>query len=65
MISTIKFEHGVKTCASEPGKFCRWQGTQGFGTRQVCLLFDGCPLFTEDGWLQRCGQCVEEFGETE
>jgi len=53
MISTINFEHGEKTCASDPGKFCRWEGTSGFGTRHVCMLFDNHPLFFEDGWLQR------------
>jgi len=33
MISTITFEHGVKTCAVELGKFCRWFGCTHFGTR--------------------------------
>lgn len=65
MISTIKFEHGAKTCASEPGVFCKWQGTMGFGMRNVCMLFDQAFLLAKDGWLQRCEQCIEEFGEAE
>jgi len=65
MISTINFEHGEKTCASEPGKFCRWEGSYSFGTRHVCMLFDNHPLFFEDGWLQRCWKCTEEFGPKE
>jgi len=63
MISTITFEHGVKTCAVELGKFCRWFGCTHFGTRPVCMLFDDEPLYDENGWLQRCPQCVKEFGE--
>lgn len=63
MISTIEFTHGEKTCAVSPGVFCRWQGTAGFGTRSVCLLFTYEPLHDKDGWLQRCKQCITEFGE--
>lgn len=65
MISTIQFTHGVKTCASEPGKFCRWEGTMNFGTQYVCMLFGDELLNYKDGWLQRCQPCVREFGETE
>ena len=64
MISTIQFTHGTKTCASEPGVFCRWVGGTHFGTVAVCLLF-GDKLYDEDGWLQRCPQCIKEFGETQ
>lgn len=60
MISTIQFEHGETTCAVEPGKFCRWLGVSGFGTRTECLLFSE-KLFHEQGWLQRCGSCLKEF----
>ncbi len=65
MISKIEFVHGEKTCASEPGKFCKWEGVQGFGTRNVCMLFDNEPLYFTDGWLQRCKQCLEELGDSE
>jgi hypothetical protein len=65
MISTITFTHGAKTCASEPGKFCHWCISRHFGTRQVCMLFYDEPLYDKDGWLQRCPECIAEFGETE
>lgn len=61
MISELKFEHGKKTCAVEPGKFCRFERVSGFGTRFECSLHEA-ELFFEDGWLQRCPQCIEKFG---
>lgn len=63
MISTITFTHGEKTCASEPGVLCRWVGCTHFGANHVCLLF-GEKLYDDGGWLQRCPQCINEFGET-
>jgi len=64
MISTITFEHGTKTCAVEPGKFCRWVGCTHFGTYPICTLF-GSNLYSDDGWLQRCPECIKEFGDGE
>lgn len=58
----IEFECGETTCASEPGKFCRflrvgWQG------ESICDLFhdNGGPtkLFDEGGWVQRCSECMK------
>jgi hypothetical protein len=61
----IKINCGDKTCASKPGKFCRFAGAKGFGTRPVCLLFrdnDSNEVhLTEEiagGWLARCSQCL-------
>lgn len=64
MISTITFTHGTKTCAVEPGVFCGWVSCTHLGTNHVCLLF-GDKLYDEGGWLQRCPQCIKEFGEKE
>lgn len=55
---------GEKTCASEPGKFCTFVGTNHFGTVWVCTLFpDGeatsTTLVEEGGWLQRCEACLK------
>jgi len=63
MISTLTFEHGQATCASEPGKFCRFFGTSGFGTRYVCTLFDNAPLHSQGGWVQRCPECLKAYPE--
>jgi len=65
----IEFECGEKTCAYAPGKFCRFLKTSHFGTRYQCSLFvdeDRLPvaiLEGEDGWLQRCEECLELNGE--
>jgi len=60
---------GEKTCASEPGKFCRFVGVKNFGTVYVCLLFpeleapgDTSSTYlkeNDEGWLARCTQCLE------
>ena len=62
MKSIIVIEHGKKTCAVEPGKFCRFMYTKRFGTEPVCHLF-GANLFDVDGWVNRCPECLTEFGE--
>ena len=59
----IEFECGEKTCASEPGEFCRFLGAKKMGLRPVCLLFrdrrgEEQRLFEEGGWLQRCPECL-------
>lgn len=66
MKSTLTIEHGVRTCAVEPGKFCRFLGATHFGTRPVCMLFGNQKLNEredgpEKGWVARCSQCIEEF----
>lgn len=59
-------ECGEKTCASSPGKFCKFFGSRRFGTIACCLLFpdkEGLS-FTEldtdnDGeWTLRCEDCL-------
>ena len=60
----FKIECGEKTCASEPGKFCCHVGSKKFGTVPICLLFRDVEyreveLGEKDGWLQRCGACLE------
>jgi len=66
MISIIKINHGETTCASEPGKFCRFLGSKKFGLIPVCLLFGETldvhhQQHDKAGWVARCGQCHEEF----
>lgn len=63
---TITFVTGEKTCASAPGKFCRWQGTKNFGTTPVCMLFDDARLWenVKGGWLMRCPECLKTFPVT-
>jgi len=65
MKSTITFVHGIKTCAVEPSKFCRWAGATNFGSNPVCMLFENEPLFDKDGWVMRCEKCLKEFGEND
>ena len=60
----IIIECGEHTCASEPGKFCRFLGSMRFGTIPLCLLFPDREsshtlLEEKDGWLQRCDACKE------
>jgi hypothetical protein len=65
MISVILFTHGVKTCVDpETEKECRW--VMRFSKQTVCRLWDDTPIFGDGrGWLQRCEQCIEEFGDKE
>lgn len=64
----VEIDCGDTTCASEPGKFCRFMGTSKFGSIFHCMLFrdltvwrgpDEVRLEEKDGWLQRCPQCLE------
>ena len=62
MIATIKFECGETTCASEPGKFCRFLIPGG----PYCKLFVcGLQYKYPTGEFQRCEQCLEECGKEE
>ena len=65
MISTIRIEHGETTCASVPGKFCRFLGAKNFGTVPVCMLFNNNLHSHNDGpfkgWIARCVDCHVEF----
>lgn len=69
---TLHIEAGEKTCASEPGKFCRFVGTRKYGTVFVCTLFPpekpgykepgATTELGEDGeggWLLRCQACLD------
>ena len=66
----IEIDCGDTTCASAPGKFCRFAGARRWGTVPVCLLFpDQNPsrqnvsghtgLDDKDGWVQRCQGCLD------
>jgi len=73
---SFDIECGETTCASEPGKFCKFLGTIHFGCTPVCTLFnptdhqmcrgeDILILSTRaegerDGWVQRCPECMEQ-----
>lgn len=66
----FEIECGEKTCASKPGAFCHYFGTQNFGQQPVCLLFRGeegqiLKLKEKDGWVQRCDPCLEATTPTE
>lgn len=66
MKSYIMIEHGEKTCASEPGKFCRFLGAKSFGTVPVCMLFENRLLNEKDGWVLRHKDCLNTLkGEKE
>ena len=55
---TFDIECGEKTCASEPGKFCKFLRL-GFGQRkQSCVLFG--RVDDKDGWIQRHKDCLLE-----
>ena len=62
---TTAFVTGATTCASEPGKFCRFAMARGFGTRPFCALFNERLDDTDrrgagrDGWLQRTESCMK------
>ena len=55
---TLKFQTGLKTCAIEKGKFCRFVTSRNFGQDSYCKLFD-LKLYDKDGWLMRCESCLE------
>lgn len=60
----ISISCGARTCAAEPGKFCRFMGSVKFGTIPVCRLFPSdtdsyTVLHADAGWVQRCDACKE------
>lgn len=72
----IKIDAGATTCASDPGKHCRFLGTYRMGLQPVCLLFPSAQdshieLWDENGgvtgWLQRHKECIaaEKAGNLE
>ena len=58
----LKTKCGENTCASEPGKFCRFFATKSFGTTMWCSWFN-VRLLDKDGWVQRAPECKEMFKE--
>lgn len=71
---TLKFEIecGKETCAKEPGKFCRFLNSTGYGAFWHCYLFSkyvdprgNCleDLEEKDGWVQRHPECLKNCGE--
>ena len=56
---TVIAECGEKTCAVEPGKFCRFVLAIAFGTKPICTLYS-VQLWEVNGWLWRCEKCLEE-----
>lgn len=61
MISTLKFEHGDKTCAIQPGNFCRFFRLIKFGQCGYCLIYQSKLWIGESGWTERCLECLDEF----
>lgn len=65
MNKTLKFdiECGDITCASEPGKFCRFFQCDVFG-KSSCFIFG--QLSEKDGWVQKHQDCLNNTkGETD
>lgn len=65
----IMVECGERTCATQPGAFCRFVGTRNFGQEMICLLYrdeagDYIRLRDTDGWVQRCKACLQAEGNT-
>jgi len=61
-ILKIEIDCAEKTCASEPGKFCRFVSTKHFGQHYYCHLFEEDlkdSLGNGEGWLLRCEKCLE------
>lgn len=56
----IKIDCGETTCASAPGQFRSQLGVKSFGTKPVCMLFNDTPLYENNGWLQRCEECLKK-----
>lgn len=61
----IEIDCGDKTCASEPGKFCKYIRSRKYGQIHFCQLWHnedghGRPLQMEekDGWLLRRPECL-------
>lgn len=54
--ASFEFEAGAKTCAAEPGRFCRFCRIDPQG-RGECVLFR-VQLFSQDGWLMRADKCL-------
>ena len=59
----IKLDCGQTTCASEPGKFCRFLTARADGSCPQCNLFGGWRLTDANGdltgWILRCQACLE------
>ena len=56
---------GEKTCAREPGKFCRFLATTHFGTHYVCRMYGDREIVNDSngdgtGWLLRLEECLTE-----
>ncbi len=61
----IAIDCGEKTCASEPGKFCRFVRAGSFGTEWHCAAYEKRLDTTdgkETGWLARLPECLAGHG---
>jgi hypothetical protein len=54
----IEVECGETTCASEPGKFCRYARWKLDGSNPNCAMFGRNLYVGRDGWVQRCDECL-------
>jgi hypothetical protein len=64
----IELECGKFTCYKEKGKPCIMVGTEFFGTKFVCRLFnrelfDNKGQLSGDGWLMRLPECLKATRE--
>jgi hypothetical protein len=56
----IELGCGETTCARAPGKFCRFCVARMDGSAPRCTFFDVYLYEEKDGWLKRCGSCLED-----
>lgn len=60
----LSIHAGEKTCAAEPGVFCRFLSVHNFGTDFYCHVFEARPKEL-NGWLRRLPECLEVEEEKE
>jgi hypothetical protein len=63
MMTNLKFETGKTTCAWKHGNFCKFMGSNSYGTQPFCTLFSkdvgtGNDESDLPGWLQRLPECL-------
>ena len=56
IILRIPVECGEKTCASTPGKFCKYMTYSIVDNGATCQLFG--LLSIDNGWVMRAADCV-------
>jgi hypothetical protein len=58
---TLTITTGKYSCASEPGKFCRFFASRMMGCVPCCLLYGKDLNLSEEGVTLRCDECLKEL----